>query len=212
MKRKKMFSPDDLAKIEAAVRAAEAGTRGEVVPVVVERSSQYGWAADRAAFVGLAAASVVATVFHYRHPFLFELGATFLLQAAGMAFGWLAGRTRFVLKLLVSQRGLAEEVHEAAQAAFLRHGLVNTRDRTGVLIFISLFEHQVEILADQGIHAKVGDGFWRGKVEEIVAGARGGNATEALVHAISGIGEVLRAHFPAGEGDVNELGNQLRQD
>ncbi|HEY8278363.1 MAG TPA: TPM domain-containing protein [Bdellovibrionota bacterium] len=212
MRLKKFISAEERKKLEAAVREAEAKSSGEIVPAVVERSSTYAWVGYRAALLGWAVASLVALWAHYYRPFLFEFWETQAMQAGGLLLGWLFSRSRFALKILVSGELMAEEVKEAAQAAFLKHGLANTRDRTGVLLFVSLKEHRVQILADSGIHEKVGEEFWRQESDRIAGSIRQGSPAEGMIAAIHSIGEKLQQHFPRKADDRNELPNRLRTD
>jgi len=87
-----------------------------------------------------------------------------------------------------------------------------TAERTGILIFLSLFERRVVILADSGIHARVADGEWDAMVARIVEGIRRGDPGAALAAAIRDCGDLLVRHglrHPAGRG--SELGDELRQ-
>ncbi|HKC52472.1 MAG TPA: hypothetical protein VKF60_16915, partial [Myxococcota bacterium] len=162
-----LLAPDALAAIEAAVRGAERATSGEIVPVVVERSDSY-------ADVRIGAAAIVA----------FALGGALLALAPALeawlvptqicvfaALCWAVG-WRPLLGLVAPNPLFAERVHRAASLAFLDAGLVETRDRTGILIFVSLLERRVQVLADHGIHLRVPDGTWDGVVERVVAGIR----------------------------------------
>lgn len=212
MKLKKFLSDSDRRAIEAAVREAESRTSGEIVPTVVESSASYGWIAYRAAFAGWLAATLVAIWAHVYHPFMLEFRDTLLLQIGGLLLGWGISLLPFATRLLVSRAALAEEVDQAAHVSFVRHGLMNTRERTGVLIFVSLREHRVEILGDQGIHEKVGAAFWAQEVERIVAAIRDRRPAEGIVAAIRSIGTRLEEHFPRRADDKNELPDHLRTD
>jgi putative membrane protein len=64
-------------------------------------------------------------------------------------------------------------VRERAQEQFLVHGLDRTRERTGVLIFVSLQDRRAEVLADTGISARVDASIWSEPVEDLVAGRHG---------------------------------------
>jgi putative membrane protein len=92
----------------------------------------------------------------------------------------------------------------------MRNGVANTHDRTGVLIYVSLRERRVQIIADTAIHAKVGTAFWDAEVKKIAEGIRAGRAAEGLASAILSIGERLAVHFPKHEGSQNELPDRLR--
>lgn len=210
MRLKKFINAMERNAIENAVRDAEARTSGEIVPVVVAQSSGYDWIGYRSAMIGWACATLLTFWLHYHRPFLMEFWAIELLQVFGLAIGWAFSRFHFGLRFLVSREVMAEEVRQAAQGAFLRHGLVNTRDRTGVLIFVSLRERRVQILADRGIHEKVGDGFWKEEVYRIVDSIRAGRPADGIAESIRSIGIKLQAHFPRKHDDKNELPDRLR--
>lgn len=204
-----IFSKQEKRLIESAVKAAESGTGGEIVPVVVEASGDYSRVANRLGFGGFLLGSALAGWMHTRFPFL-ELPYLFGIQAVCALIGWGLGRLPSVVRLLMGREKLAVEVHEAAFAAFTRHGLHHTSNETGILIFVSLLEHRVEILADRGINSKVGEDFWKIEVQKIVLGIREGRAAEMLAQVIREIGEKLREHFPKEGEDRNELSNELR--
>ena len=67
----------------------------------------------------------------------------------------------------------------------------------------------LEILADRGINAKVGQGQWDGMVAHIVAGIKSGQQADAICEAVKEVGEVLSQHFPVREDDVDELDNLI---
>ena len=94
-------------------------------------------------------------------------------------------------------------------AAFTEHGLHYTRDHTGILIFVSLLEHQVEVLADRGINEKVEPGTWDEIVKTLTAGLKSGHACDAFCKAIDRCGEILAVHFPRQDDDRDELPNTL---
>lgn len=210
MKLKKFINEEERKAIEHAVKEAEGRTSGEIVPLVVEASSDYSWIVYRAVFFGWLAASVVAGWVQYRFPFALGFWGIFCYQAVGIFLAWIISRTRWGMRLLVSEEAISEEVRETAQSAFFKHGLVNTRDRTGVLIFVSLKERRVQILGDKGIHEKVGESFWKTEADIIVKAIRSGKPAGGLIQAIHDVGAKLQAHYPRRDGDTNELGDHLR--
>lgn len=212
MRVNRFFDEAGIKAIEAAVKDAEAHSSGEIVPTVVGASSDYHWLGYRAAFLGWLAASVATLLVHYRFPFALDFWSLYAVQAAGIVMGWVFSRLPLGFRLLVSAKAIEEEVLETARSSFLANGLVNTRDRTGVLIFVSLKEHRVQILADKGIHEKVGESFWQGEADLIVRAIREGRPAEGMAQAIRDIGEKLKTHFPKRSGDTDELSNRLRRE
>ena len=87
-------------------------------------------------------------------------------------------------------------------------GLVETRERTGILIYVSLLEHRVVVLADRGIHSRVEAGTWDAVVERVVVGIRENRAEAGLADGIRLCGEILAERFPIRAGDLNELPNR----
>ena len=106
-----------------------------------------------------------------------------------------------------SGKEIEEEVEEAAIINFFNEGLYRTRDETGVLIFISVFERKVWVLADRGIHQKVEEGQWDDIVQLIVAGIKQNRQAEAICEAVQKVGVKLKEHFPIKPDDRDELKN-----
>jgi putative membrane protein len=131
---------------------------------------------------------------------------------AGAALGILAVRFVPALKrALAGEHELAERVHQRAMGAFVEQQVFKTRDRTGILLFLSLFERRVEVLADVGISASVKQEEWDGIVGEIVAGIRAGKPGAALASAIERCGELLASHgVTIRPDDTDELPDQLQ--
>jgi putative membrane protein len=205
MRVEELFDSSAREAIADAVRAAELRTSGELVPMVVQRSHDYGaLRATSAALLAFAAGVVI---------FALPLDARLWLppvEVAVFLLGyWLFGRPG-PLRLLLSERVRAETVDRAAKLAFLEQGLTRTRDRTGILIFVSLLEHRVEVLADTGIDAQVPEGTWDGVVNTILEGIRSRQAETGLVDAIRICGDLLADRFPPREDDTDELSNELR--
>ena len=99
---------------------------------------------------------------------------------------------------------VAEEVSEAAMAAFYGQRLDATKERNGVLLFISVLERRVFILADQGVDDKVDSNRWHSLVADLTTAIRHGQRGPAVCRTIGEIGALMREHFPIGEGNENE--------
>jgi putative membrane protein len=210
----RVFAPEDLRRIEEAVRETEKRTSGEIVPYVVERSDAYASATWRASTLGallfaIGAGAVVSAVELWGvPPFLWIAGPVI----AGAAVGHLASELVPSLKRLLVARGAVEErVRERAAQAFLSEEVFATRERTGVLIFLSLFERRVVVMGDKGIAARVRQEDWDGIIAGIVRGMKSGAPGDALVAAIGECGGLLERHGVARRpDDRDELGDGLR--
>jgi putative membrane protein len=92
--------------------------------------------------------------------------------------------------------------HRAAIEQFFARGLTLTKDRTGVLIFVSLAERYARIVADEGIAAKVSNREWQAAVDALTAHMRDGRIAQGFIAAIECCGAVLAVHAPpTGAGD-----------
>jgi putative membrane protein len=210
-----LFSAADLAAVRGAVVAAEQGTSGEIVPYVVPTSDEYAGAVWKGATLGALAGALTAWAIHRWGDFW---GASRFLwmvvpPAAGAALGYLAAHLAPLRRFLAGHQAIERRVQQRAAAAFLEQEVFRTRDRTGILLFLSLFERRVVVLGDSGIHQQVEPGEWDAVVRHVVSGlGRGaGNPTAALVAAIQECGEILARHgLPPRPDDADELPNDLR--
>lgn len=206
----KYFSPKDLEDIKNEVRAAELKTSGEIVPVVLPMSAHYSWVASSTALIGLMLATLMAILLRFLHPFFWEGESLIFLQSMGGVLGYLVGKFSGIIRIVVGKDRMAIEVHKTAMAEFMRFGLHETKERTGVLIFISLLERRAEIIGDKGIHSIVGEAFWKNELDRLVAGMRSHQSSKALIDVIKSVGTRLQENFPRSESDKNEIPDHLR--
>jgi uncharacterized membrane protein len=97
-------------------------------------------------------------------------------------------------------------VEKAAQKAFVRLGIAQTKEHNGVLIFVVPGRKKFMVLGDSGIHAKVGQEFWDAVALQLSGHFRKGDFTGGLVSAVDIIGEKLGLYFPYDAAtDVNGL-------
>ena len=102
------------------------------------------------------------------------------------------------------------DTRRLGERAFERLGMKATRHRNAVLILVTPARRQVLVLGDEGIHARVGDAFWRGVIETLRARLAHDQFTAGLVEAIDAIGRELARHFPPDpEGNPDELSNAV---
>jgi putative membrane protein len=217
------FSNEDRVRIREAVRAAEAATSGEIVCVLATQSGDYDRAED---LVGLwFAGAVLAAAWWLMLPASApgEWGArgvsiswVGLLGALGVLIGGfilgaaVATQVAWLRRLFTSRRQMRGEVERAAGRAFFEHGLRETEARTGILVYVSLFERMVRITGDRTIAGKLSDRDWQDVRDRIVDGIQRGRPAEGLITGIRRCGEILSEHFPRAPGDKNELANDLR--
>lgn len=210
------FTPEELDRIKAAVKKAEDRISGEIVPVFVERSGFYTIANYRGGILLAAAAFLTIIIFDRYVPALaiFDpLLILLLVSTAGLVGGMLTHTLPFLKRALISREHLDQATRKRAETAFLEEEVFNTRQRTGILIFISFFEHEVMVLADRGISKVVDQKEWDDMVQHIIEKIRQGRITEGIEDAILRCGEILyEKGFLKSADDINELKDDLRTD
>jgi putative membrane protein len=208
----KFLNDQDRERIKKAVEEAEKYTSGEIVPMVVSRSYHYPMSDVIGGIIFALPLSLIMTYFiggwlwigHY-NMWLF-LG---IITALFVLFQQIIKRTDRLKRLFISDREIEEEVEEAAITGFFREGLYRTRDETGILIFISVFERRVWVLADRGINEKAKQGQWDEIVGMIIEGIKNNDQPSAICKAIEEVGRVLKEHFPVKADDRDELQNLI---
>lgn len=213
----------DHARVTAAVTAAETSTDGEIVTIVANRSDSYHdvalhWAL-LAMFLALAVVATVPDFFlglldradGWTHDYsrgallgllLMSLAAVFLLWRVILA--WMP------LRLALTPRATkARRVRRRALAFFAVTTERRTEARVGVLLYLSLAEHQAEIVADAAIHGRVTPECWGEAMAALVEAVRDGRPGDGMAAAVERIGAVLAQHFPKTLSDRNELPDRL---
>ena len=214
----KLFNAEDRKAVSSAVAEAEKKTSAEIVPVVATTSDAYERAED---LVGLAmavlAVPAASSQFH-RLPTDWnaeESSIQLPFMLAAMLGGWVVGvllarAAPWLKRLFVSRRKMTARVLIAAHHAFDSLHAHKTAGGTGVVIYVSLFEHRVCVWSDRHISAKIPETEWKTITETLISALHDGNARDGMIEAIRRCGELLAKDFPVQPGDVNELPNELR--
>ena len=192
--------------LTAAIRDIEAQTSAEIVIAVRAASGPY-LHADL--FVGFAAAFGVL-LFMIASPWPFDLvGLVIEPVLAGAAIGFAASRLPPLRRWLTPARIRRRWVERAAKATFVDKGVSLTRDRTGVLVYVSLLERVVAVVADDGVVRAVDAVTWQEHADRLDACVRRGGDGKALAAAMLELGPALSPVLPRGDDDVNELADEV---
>lgn len=198
-----------LKSIETTIALAESRTSGEIVPLVVKSSSAIG----HVPIITFSAFLITMLIFQLEHfqkihiydssfwPFVNVLIAAIL--------SYVFSKLTFVQRLLVSERDRIEQVKQRAELEFYRLGITETEGATGILIFVSLLEHRIEVLADKKISDLLPPVTWDRVVEQVLTGIRGGDLAKGLCDAIGTCGTILADKFPVSPADKNELKDKI---
>jgi len=197
------FTKEQHEAVSAAIRAAEQNTSGQIVCVLARSSSAYAhipilWASALALIVPWPL--IDFTPWSVQRIFLVQL-VVFLVAA--LVFSWMPLRL-----LLVPRAAQRARAHRAALEQFVVRRVAHTKNRTGILIFVSLAEHYARIVADEGIAQKVPNSEWQAAIDAMVSHMRSGDIAAGFIAAIERCGTVLAAHAPP-DGSVNELPDRL---
>ena len=198
------ISAQDRARIATAIRAVEAKTSGEIVCVLAHAS-----AGTTALPVFIAAVAALALPWLLVATTDMAVDRILSLQVVvflGLMMLFALPRVRVALMPNRTRRAIA---HRNAREQFDLRGVAHTKDRTGVLIFVSLAEHYARIIADEGIAARVPQSRWQGAVDALVTHMRDGRIADGFVTAIERCGDELASHFPRQGGDRDELANRI---
>ena len=206
------LSEKEQRTITQTVQAAEKRTSGEIVPMVVSQSHSYPVAPIvGGVFFGLPLALLSARF----------LGGMFWLGTDNMwifltffAVYYIIGYQLVTFfptlkRFFLSPYRADLAVQRAAAAAFFNESLHSTRDDNGILLYVSVLEHRVWILADKGINDKIDPQTWQQIVDQVTAGIKKGNPCQALCEGIERISSILETHFPIKSDDKDELHNLI---
>ena len=200
------FTHEEKERIQATTKSVESRTVGEEAVMVVDSSDHYFEAEVIGGILvgSLLSLWITASYFHSSVWWYVPLG--FLLFFPSRV---LFRKVPALKAALVGPHRKEHAVRLRAVRAFHEKGLCKTRKHTGVLFFISLLERKVRILADSGIHEKIGQETLDKFARHISRGIKEGRSGDALCEAIQEAGDLLARHFPITKDDTDELGNNV---
>lgn len=199
------ISDSDRLRIAEAIRKVESRTSGELVTVIAREADDYYYIPTLWAALSALLLPALVTLLSLQHTLLDGYSAQVaLFFAAALLCRIPAIKYRLIPRAVKQQRAA-----RLAREQFLQQNLHHTEGRTGVMLFVSVAEHYVEVIADKGINDAVPAGSWDWVVADFVARVKAGNIADGFISAVEACGEHLVHHFPVQEGDRNELPNHL---
>jgi putative membrane protein len=205
MSERAFFRPETREKAADAVREVESQTCAEIVIALRRSSGNYRQADLLFGFV--AALVTLGAILLVPQPF--DPAALPLNQIVGFVIGAaLCAWTPRLRRALLPNSLLRANVRSAARAAFYELGVSRTRARSGVLVFVSVFEQRVELVPDVGIDLVAIGERWDRIGEELDRAVRARDV-EALLAGIRALGPALAESHPRSIDDVNELCDEV---
>lgn len=214
------LSDSDMAEIKAAVEKAESRTSGEIALALTAESDHYSF------WELLASTYVAALVFILRLPFASKIPGIYQIffweapdwfvpafygisTLASIVIAFFVANIPLIDRIVIPRAVRKKAVTDRAFRHFAQSGVYDTKDHSGILIFVSYLERQVRIIADSGIAAKIPQDLWNIIADDLAAGIKYGKTKEGFIAAIEKCGELLTEQFPAGAENPNELPDGL---
>ncbi len=199
------FLPDARKRVGDAVEGIESETTAEIVVTVRKRAGDYR-ATDLYAGLIVALSMLLFTLFD---PHEFDVAwmpidvvLAFLIGAVVCA------EVPPLRRLLTPSRVLADRARTTARAAFYEVGVSRTTGRTGVLVFVSIFEQRVEVVPDVGVDPAALGAPWTEALAALQASVTGSPDFGRFVVALGLLKAPLTRALPATAGYVNQLPNE----
>lgn len=204
-----ILSADDIEAISKKVAEMERKTSAEIVPVIVKRSISIGhvkWQVGTLLLLlMLILLSELNRVYWFQLPWYFTIVGLFCVVGLSRVLS-----ARNVFQRMFTEN--ADEIKQVAQRAeieFYRSNIQETKDSTGVLIFVSWVERRSVILVDKAVSGFLPDEKLNEITSQMAAHFRSNRFREGLISAIEAVGQILHAKLPPRENNANELSNSL---
>jgi putative membrane protein len=194
-----------LDSLEKMVEDFESGTSAELVVVLAHRSERYR---DVPFKVGCIAAFTVLALLIYLPV---DFSANLLLLDTFLAFslGYVAGRTSpFLVRHMTTRKRRDRSVRRCAQAAFTSQGVSMTRERNGVLVFISWLERKVELIPDVGVDRCVALPVWNQATRELLTRPLKKGFPDSFIQAFQPLSRAFAEHMPCTDDNPDEIPNR----
>lgn len=209
MAKTEILNQQQLDRLAEVIGEVEQKTSGEVRLMIVKRSAVSGHV--QMVLWGLLVSLTFLVLWFGRHDLIFW--ERWWMWPAILVFHYflaaVLSRLEPVQRRFTPMHDMRHQVLTRAEVEFHREGLSGTRAHTGILLFVSLFEHQAVVLADKGIADRVPPGAWDQVLKTILEGARSGKWAEKLEQALRECGAYLASHFPPSADNGNELPNTV---
>jgi putative membrane protein len=197
-----------LEKIRQAVVRAEQKTSGELVPVIVRSSAPTGhvlWIL----FLALSALGATVLPLLPARSTLVQALTEIGIFVFAFVLALVLSKFNFFKRLCTSSRDLSGAVLARAQLEFYQLGLKNTAGASGILLFVSLFEREAVVLADEGIAKLCPPETWRETIAKMIEGVRREDFATGMADALEHCAQILSEKFPRHANDRDELPNRL---
>ncbi len=207
-------------EIRQAIREQEIHTTGEIVTVIARSSDGYLYIPTLWAALLALITPYIMHMIHYQFHFLNSYPlidfskhlhiSVYQMQIIVFCLFALLFRWPWLKMKLIPKSIKHSRASRLAHEQFYIQGLHNKTQRTGLLLFVSVAEHYVEVLADKSINDAVAKNCWNELIDTFVTNVKTQHIKNGYLKAIEQAGSILKLHFPCvPEKDVNELPDHL---
>ena len=195
------------SKIEKKIEEIESKCSLEIVPVISKRSSYY-WK-TRLVLSGLIFGALLLTLeFYPSWKWTFE--AELFICASLSLFVFLLSFWPYFLRMYLPEFIQAEAVKTEAEAIYISEKLVETKKKTGILIFVAEFERKVWVLADKGLVEAFPDYFFSELGQKLAIDFNHRSPGETFMKALEELSNKIPEQLK-GSDSHNELSNKIRE-
>ncbi len=186
------LTAEEYRRIDAAIAEVERKTAADLDLVMTRASDRYSlYPLVWAAYGSILIASAIAFILPGLNSRVVIFLQLLVLVVLTLVLDWLPIRL-----MLVSTKIKQTHARQLARREFAAHPVVLGKDRNRILLFVSLGERYVEIIADQATHAMVPGSVWNKIVADFLASVKDGRVADGIVAAIESCGELLETHHP----------------
>ena len=201
------ISNQDRERIKNKIAEVEKITSAEIVPMIIDQSDEYPVAHFRAGVFG----AVIASLILYLSPLHFINPIYFLwIQIPGFLIGYLLCYIPFFKRILSTKKERQIEVHQRAMEAFFHHNLHLTTKHNGVLIYFSVLEKRMHIIADNGITKMISNSHFENIINQTTEHLLHEGVVAGMLNTIELSANLLSKYFPQdGTKKDNQLSDAL---
>ena len=205
----KQFNEDFKNKLYQTISDIENNSLVEVVTIIRQQSEDYK-------DVGLTVAAIFTGVIFTLMMFVpidIDAYLIYIITIATFLFSfYLTMSVPAILKLFIKQKRINRSVEIMSRAIFQKGGMRFTKDRIGVLFFVSYLEQKIIIVADRGAKQTVPQEEWNSIQAQFDECFNEGSVSENILKALSNTKDIFNSYIPPVENDINELPDNLEID
>jgi putative membrane protein len=200
------FNDENRTKIGRVIHRIECQSHAELVVIIKSRLHGYS---EYPLAIGMALSYLALSYFRFSpdvyDDWIIYAGTVFCFVLGAVLTGGIPG----ILRLLVGRKKLQKSAEIMARACFQKGGIHHTRDKTGVLIFIAIWEQQIVILPDRGVESAIPPKEWEKILKDFRGVFQAKNPSNDLLAKLEGLLAVFSRYIPQVKDDINELPDNL---